>query len=101
MPSARWPARYDRVRLDHHWMERGACLDRTDLPWTGDRPLPGERAQMAGVCASCPVFVECRLFAIRARVTAGYWAGASRGGSHPGTTDADPVLPLRDVGGAA
>ena len=60
---------------------------------------------MAALCGSCPVLVECRLFAIRARVAAGFWAGASRGGPLQRTSTTEPVEPgdakHRDVGGAA
>ncbi len=104
MPARR-PAGYGRVQPDRHWMERGACLERTDLPWTVDRPGAQERVQMAALCASCPVLVECRLFAIRARVTAGFWAGASNGGPLQRTSIIEPVEPsdpqLRGFGGAA
>jgi len=104
MPAER-PARYGQVQPDRHWMERGACLKRTDLPWTLDRPGPQERAQMAALCGSCPVLGECRDFAIHARVTAGFWAGASCGWPLQRTSITESAKPsgpqLRDVGGAA
>ncbi|WP_371862906.1 WhiB family transcriptional regulator [Cellulomonas aerilata] len=87
-------------------MENGSCLQRTDLPWIVDRPTATERLEMATVCGSCPVLAQCRLFAVGARVTAGFWAGAPRGDQLlqiPSQADpvSRPVAGSSDVGGAA
>jgi hypothetical protein len=88
--------------LNYRWMEHAACLDRTDLPWIVDRPGASERLEMAAVCASCPVLAECQGFAIRARVTAGFWAGAARGDLRNGTVGQESTdSRQREAGGAA
>ncbi|WP_371862881.1 WhiB family transcriptional regulator [Cellulomonas aerilata] len=82
-------------------MRHGACLARTDLPWTADahQTSSPKRRAMAAVCADCPVLTRCAEFASRARMTGGFWAGTAR----------DELLVARvqgplasgDVGGAA
>ena len=61
------------------WMQGAACASRLDLPWTVDRRVSeAERRQMSGVCAECPVFVECDRFATAVGASAGFWAGRRR-----------------------
>jgi hypothetical protein len=105
MGRGHWPDHYVRPGLESRWMERGACLRFRDLPWTADRTSTRERVDMAAVCGACPVLVECRLFAARARVSAGFWASAPRG-QVTGTTITPPDADVAgsgaaDVGGAA
>jgi hypothetical protein len=80
MPAHGWPKRSNPVDLDAGWMVDGACLPRTDLPWTADvhHLRPSDRTVMASVCADCPVLVLCDRFAAGARVTAGFRAGWAR-----------------------
>jgi hypothetical protein len=97
------------------WQALSACGTRADLPWTGDpdRLGPWDVEALRSVCASCPVLAECREFATRTHVTAGWWAGTQRDPGYvaparpgwvkvPGTTGDKPawqgVLP---IGGAA
>ena len=105
MPAAHWPERYNRVTLDQRWMIRGACLRRTDLPWIIERPLASERREMAAVCGACPVLNDCGLFAVGARVTAGFFAGAPRGEQLPASGTGAQDQPTRrrpgGLGGAA
>ncbi|BFM23496.1 WhiB family transcriptional regulator [Microbacterium sp. che218] len=61
--------------LDEH---RPECRD-VDL-FTADTPTPADRAAMALVCISCPVFPECADYAEAERPRAGFWAGRFRGG---------------------
>lgn len=48
------------------------------LPWTGENASPLDRARMARVCASCPVFASCALEVATTETTAGFWAGHDR-----------------------
>lgn len=65
------------------WMRRGACVT-VPLPWVADlnRLHPHTAGRMRRVCESCPVLDECAVFAVRARVTAGWWAGGSPRHAH-------------------
>lgn len=50
------------------------CTKRPDLPWTPDvTPEPGEQAQMAAVCADCPVLIRCAQLALKQ--DGGFYAG--------------------------
>ena len=105
MPSYGLPAGPGVAVLDVEWMRRAACVLRTDLPWTldGTRMSWADRLTMAGVCASCPVLGRCTDYAMRARVTGGYWAGMVRDEPQPAAGDGAARLrtPSGDVGGAA
>lgn len=74
--------------LDIRWMDKGACLDAADLPWTTDTwKIPefaraSAVARMADVCASCPVLDRCAPLA--SGMTGGFWAGRDRA-LHPKT----------------
>ena len=61
MPTHGLPARWRPLGLEQ-WMRHGACLARTDLPWTADghQTRSAERRTMAAVCAGCPVLTRMR-----------------------------------------
>lgn len=62
------------------WVDAAACADRPHLPWVQDAHLVTgtDRAQMAAVCAGCPVLARCQDAAVQLEATAGYWAGTPR-----------------------
>ncbi|MGH3347871.1 MAG: WhiB family transcriptional regulator [Nocardioides sp.] len=68
---------------DTEWMRRGACVT-VALPWVADthRLHPHTAGRMQRVCATCPVLDECAVFAVRARVSAGWWAGGNHRHAH-------------------
>jgi Transcription factor WhiB len=105
MPAHGLPARWSDADGGTGWMRHGACLPRTDLPWTADghRTTSIERLEMAAVCAGCPVLARCSDFAALARMTGGFWAGAARDEASTTTLTARLQLPgsTGDVGGAA
>lgn len=43
------------------WMRHAACAHRPDLPWSSDpAQVPAANRQaMGGVCARCPVLIDC------------------------------------------
>lgn len=50
------------------------CTGQNDLPWTSDAaPTTPERRQMAALCESCPIIINCALFALGER--GGFYAG--------------------------
>ena len=105
MPAHGLPVRWGDADRGTAWMRHGACLARTDLPWTadGDRTTSIERLEMAAVCADCPVLTRCSDFAARARMTGGFWAGTARDEAPIAALTARLQLPgaTGDVGGAA
>jgi hypothetical protein len=77
------------------WADRAACARRPGLAWVQDRvDLPGGVmgravvAQMAAVCAACPVLAECSARAVTE--SGGYWAGAWRHESAAAATEPEP-----------
>ncbi|MFD6138880.1 WhiB family transcriptional regulator [Promicromonospora sp. NPDC060271] len=48
------------------------------LPWISENPTASARADMARVCASCPVAAACAREVASKETTAGFWAGADR-----------------------
>ncbi len=75
--------------VDVDWRERGACFGTFD-----DRFFAGARAESRtrgtglanrrrqkeaeAVCATCPVKIACRIYAVENDVTAGTWGGRTR-----------------------
>ena len=75
------------------WRSAALCRHFPDLSWIvepTDR-TPSAEAAMAVVCLSCPVQVQCEMYADRWNVTSGFWAGKDR----------TPVSGARDETGAA
>lgn len=61
-------------------MRQAACArpENRDLPWMSEDASIAERAAMARVCATCPVFVRCAVEVATTETTAGFWAGHDR-----------------------
>lgn len=61
------------------WRDHAACKGQTELFFGPTRERPGhtdERVSAArGVCASCPVQMQCLDFALTTRQPHGVWAG--------------------------
>lgn len=78
------------------WMDDAACSGHTDLGWLKEpEDVPfGEELTMVGICARCPVHIDCEEFATAFEVTVGFWAGRHR-------TPDGPLLPVRMSGDAA
>jgi WhiB family redox-sensing transcriptional regulator len=57
------------------WMAAGACIGRDREVFFGQTPTAARRAK--AICASCPVLVECREFALEDPGTVGVWGGTS------------------------
>ena len=50
------------------------CPDRLDLPWIADTtPTDDEHRQMTAICNTCPIIIDCALFALDAK--GGFFAG--------------------------
>lgn len=50
------------------------CPERLDLPWIGDTtPTEDEHRQMAAVCDTCPLIVDCALLGLGEK--GGFFAG--------------------------
>jgi hypothetical protein len=93
------------------WADRAACARRPGLAWVQDRvDLPGGVmgravvAQMAAVCAACPVLAECSARAVTE--SGGYWAGAWRhesaaAATEPGTEPGPAAVSAQDAAPAA
>ena len=62
------------------WMDRAACANRPDLPWTLDAAdvTPWQAASMRAVCDACPVLFDCLAAVDDLDVTGGWWAGNDR-----------------------
>ena len=93
---------------DIAWMSRGACIDWGDLPWIADpeQTTACDRLAMAGLCHDCPVFSDCAGYALREKVTAGFWAGKPRDSDTPRVMAGqgwaiDPLPGLGGLGGVA
>ncbi len=78
-----------------NWMDHAVCKGRTHLffPPKAERPQARVRreAHARRLCQSCPVQVECQVFA-RANREYGYWGGESEEERHlAGFTVAAPI----------
>ncbi|HEX7355058.1 MAG TPA: WhiB family transcriptional regulator [Mycobacteriales bacterium] len=65
---------------DWEWQLRGACRhEDSELffhPYGEREPSRGRRERAAlAVCATCPVLLQCRTYALRAREPYGVWGG--------------------------
>lgn len=77
MSARRWLIERE---LDTRWMKDAACTEVPGLPWTENLGrVPRVLVElMAATCRSCPVLARCEEFVDEGRITAGWWAGASR-----------------------
>lgn len=58
------------------WQDEANCQGRYDLPWTSDsRPAIEDLAEMAEICADCPVRRACGKFALDQPDQGGVYAG--------------------------
>lgn len=48
-----------------------------DSLYTADSVAADELRSLQKICATCPVFIQCRSYALLARPPAGIWAGES------------------------
>ncbi|MDP9443756.1 MAG: WhiB family transcriptional regulator [Actinomycetota bacterium] len=73
--------------LPQEWKLQSSCSKVADLPRIAERGDVTEPARiaMAAVCETCPVLLDCRLYAARHAITAGFWAGRFR-------SDADDIV---------
>ncbi|WP_426563799.1 WhiB family transcriptional regulator [Angustibacter sp. McL0619] len=62
------------------WVNKAACADLPQLPWTSDSDLvsQAEQDEMTSVCSECPVRARCAAAADRYEATAGFWGGLQR-----------------------
>jgi hypothetical protein len=59
---------------DRPWIADARCARWRDLPWTADsRPTFDEMRQMAAVCETCPVIVDCAVHGLTQ--PGGFYAG--------------------------
>jgi len=81
MTLIRW---FER-ELDTRWMRDAACATAPGLPWTENpKRVPTVLLElMAETCRTCPALDRCEGFVQEARVTAGWWAGASQNHRNP------------------
>lgn len=68
--------------LDTFWQEDALCAqpEYRNLMWFPDEDWSRARKQLEfqrtrSICRSCPVIAECRVYAEKAQVTSGIWAG--------------------------
>ncbi|WP_368859018.1 WhiB family transcriptional regulator [Mycolicibacterium mageritense] len=60
------------------WMSKAICVGRDPEIWFTERTGLAARkdnARAAGICAQCPVRVQCRAYADRLPATDGVWGG--------------------------
>ncbi|MCH8611900.1 WhiB family transcriptional regulator [Arsenicicoccus dermatophilus] len=91
---------------DTPWAASAACATRLDLPWLSDHAdtTPWDAEAMRGVCAACPVVLDCLAAVHALDITGGWWAGADRD-PHAHTADTAPAwathTPDQPVAGTA
>ncbi|MFD6443625.1 WhiB family transcriptional regulator [Promicromonospora sp. NPDC060204] len=67
------------------------------LPWISETPTASARADMASVCASCPVAAACAREVASKETTAGFWAGTDRNDAPAPAPSGRPVQGILDL----
>lgn len=62
------------------WRLSALCQIFYDLPWIAEANARTRamEAEMARVCAACPVLQVCTAYVAEREITAGFWAGRGR-----------------------
>lgn len=65
----------------HEWAALESALMDNSPPCAGDArfTLDDPPDALAVICRRCPIRVACRVYAVKARPEAGYWAGRHYG----------------------